>query len=631
MDKQSRNLIGDIQIARRDTRIPAFIGNLHTDEVKYDSFRVYVTIHITGQVLKVRNQRSPNRLKWPVWVGYLPGSSLLQVLGSRDVYPDTSIPDIPEHNHTIGESDNPTWVRNEQILSGLPAPTGGMTVQLGGYWYYLDGFKVINTQDFDLTSYVPAGNARWVNVEVGTDGTIYYEAGSDADSRPLLTPAEIPVTAYNRRLLFSVKTYAGQTRIGNNPSDPDIFDPRFTGYGGEGGLAAAIDWGDILNTPSVFPPDLDITDPLYARKFLNFTAPTVNDDETLGYLVTDEWLDQSTSIIYKLYDATMGAADWRIEGGGGGAFGFVKDGALAVLDDIAPSILITGPANIHVWYFRLRKWGEPYGSNIFDIILNGVTSIFQDVYDDFRPVIEWDDVNGWVKVTTPLITDFVEGDILTLNVDQVADGADTLTVTTGGIFGGGSTPFNLTMEEEDGSPSVSNVGKIIVPNGTLQNNGGGSVTLKSPDYVLLHDERANGTEGGSAVANAWTTRIVNTEVQDVGGICSIASNQITLAAGVYDAHILCAFYGTNATQLRLYNITDSVMVPDMLGVTGHLNFGAHIPLSGRFTLTASKILEVQYMAQTAQADYGVGVSVKARVSNYTDVEVYSSFEFWRVA
>ena len=52
-------------------------------------------------------------------------------------------------------------------------------------------------------------------------------------------------------------------------------------------------------------------------------------------------------------------------------------------------------------------------------------------------------------------------------------------------------------------------------------------------YVHLRDQQAANTVGGTPVATTWTTRVLNTEVTDASAICSLSSNQFTLAAGVY--------------------------------------------------------------------------------------------------
>src|SRR3989304_5065695 len=77
-----------------------------------------------------------------------------------------------------------------------------------------------------------------------------------------------------------------------------------------------------------------------------------------------------------------------VPSGGGGAVGFTVDGALAVADDVSPAIVITAGTIIDSWYFYLDGTGFS-GSSIFDTMLSGGTSIFQDMTYDFRPVIQW--------------------------------------------------------------------------------------------------------------------------------------------------------------------------------------------------------------------------------------------------
>src|SRR3989304_5926002 len=77
-----------------------------------------------------------------------------------------------------------------------------------------------------------------------------------------------------------------------------------------------------------------------------------------------------------------------VPSGGGGAVGFIVDGALAVADDVSPAIVITAGTIIDSWYFYLDGTGFS-GSSIFDTMLSGGTSIFQDMTYDFRPVIQW--------------------------------------------------------------------------------------------------------------------------------------------------------------------------------------------------------------------------------------------------
>lgn len=49
-----------------------------------------------------------------------------------------------------------------------------------------------------------------------------------------------------------------------------------------------------------------------AVRIVAAAAPTVNDDETLGIVVGQEWLDTTGPTLYMVTDVTSGAAVWRV-------------------------------------------------------------------------------------------------------------------------------------------------------------------------------------------------------------------------------------------------------------------------------------------------------------------------------
>lgn len=243
MDKQTRNKLSSIMTERRDTQIYAFLGNLRTSEVEVEDrpSYVYATVAFNGQILKVKNNKVPNRLRLPIVIGYPRGSHLLQVVSIWDVYPNFDVPEVPHHPHLWGESDNPAWIRKEQIMELLPTSLGDMTVRVNAGTYSIDGiFRTIATAIYDLSSYVPAGSeAKWVAVSADIDRNITYTEGASVDTRFLLTNENLPTLPVENALLFACKVYGGQEIIMQNLYDTDIFDPRFI-------LAAPL--------PSEFPP-----------------------------------------------------------------------------------------------------------------------------------------------------------------------------------------------------------------------------------------------------------------------------------------------------------------------------------------------------------------------------------------
>lgn len=147
-------------------------------------------------------------------------------------------------------------------------------------------------------------------------------------------------------------------------------------------------------------------------------------------------------------------------------------------------------------------------------------------------------------------------------------------------------------------------------------------------YVLVQDQKTQNTAGGTFTSGAWQTRVLNTEVNDADGICSLSSNQITLSAGTYRCFIRCPASFVDRHQARLQNVTDATTI--LLGTSENLqastvsNNSASV-IVGEFTIAASKALEVQHRCQTTNATNGFGVP-----ANF-GTEVFTLAEFWKVS
>jgi hypothetical protein len=146
-------------------------------------------------------------------------------------------------------------------------------------------------------------------------------------------------------------------------------------------------------------------------------------------------------------------------------------------------------------------------------------------------------------------------------------------------------------------------------------------------YICLADQKAQNTAGGTFTSGAWRTRTLNTEVTDTGGDCSLASNQFTLTAGTYEVWALAPAHACDRHQARLQNVTDgSTLITGTVGITsGAASVDSVSVVVGRFTVAASKALELQHQCQTSKATNGFGVE-----SNFT-AEVYSVVVLRRVA
>jgi hypothetical protein len=146
-----------------------------------------------------------------------------------------------------------------------------------------------------------------------------------------------------------------------------------------------------------------------------------------------------------------------------------------------------------------------------------------------------------------------------------------------------------------------------------------------PPYVSIQDQKTQNTAGGTFTSGSWQTRTLNTEVTDTASIASIASNQITLPAGTYRIRATAPAFKTDAHQTRLWNATDSSLL-----LTGTTEISAasdgtqtRSEVSGRFTLSGTKAIELQHQCATTGTTTGFGSA-----ANFT-TEVYSSVELWK--
>jgi len=144
------------------------------------------------------------------------------------------------------------------------------------------------------------------------------------------------------------------------------------------------------------------------------------------------------------------------------------------------------------------------------------------------------------------------------------------------------------------------------------------------DYILIRDEKANNTAGGTFTSGALRTRDLNTEVNDAGGHASIASNQITLAAGTYRFQITAPGHSVERHQALLRNITDAISFIGTNADSDGSNQGNSV-IAGRFTIAASKVFEVQHECSLTKTTNGFGSSMDFVVVN----EIYTQVEFWK--
>ena len=146
--------------------------------------------------------------------------------------------------------------------------------------------------------------------------------------------------------------------------------------------------------------------------------------------------------------------------------------------------------------------------------------------------------------------------------------------------------------------------------------------------ALFHVQnvQASGVGGAALTAGAWRTRVINTELFNGIAGASLAANQITLPAGIYECRSWQMAYATYYSNVRLYNVTDAATA--LLGGSGFIQGATTVvnvpyPVDGRFEIAAAKVFEFQFICNSGSGNEGSaggnGVS-----------EIYLDAMFWRV-
>lgn len=155
---------------------------------------------------------------------------------------------------------------------------------------------------------------------------------------------------------------------------------------------------------------------------------------------------------------------------------------------------------------------------------------------------------------------------------------------------------------------------------------GDSGTLFAP-ALHVRDERASGQSGGSPLVNQdWNLRaLLAVKTNTIQG-ASLSNNRVTLPAGTYEYEGSAPASATSEHQARLYNVTDQTVVglgtSEVATSTGGKPPTTRSFIQGRFTITATKVFELQHWVFNGGNQFAGGYPV----SN-GGIEVYSEIIF----
>lgn len=136
-----------------------------------------------------------------------------------------------------------------------------------------------------------------------------------------------------------------------------------------------------------------------------------------------------------------------------------------------------------------------------------------------------------------------------------------------------------------------------------------SLVLREPKgYFHLQDAKSSGTAAQSISTTTWTKRELASVVNTITG-ASVSTSVISLPAGTYRFEAQAAGVSVAATagaqRLRLRNTTDgATLIAGVNAYVGQNNISPSLELSGVFTITGTKNVELQHYVTSTGGNTG---------------------------
>ena len=183
-----------------------------------------------------------------------------------------------------------------------------------------------------------------------------------------------------------------------------------------------------------------------------------------------------------------------------------------------------------------------------------------------------------------------------------------------------------TTAQQPGTPAEGMIRYNSQKNWIEAYDGSDWVVVGASDhqYAQFQYQQPQNTNGGTPTASAWTKYPLNTEVYDDIGL-TLTSSQISLSAGKYHISAVVASYANQFQRLRFYDTTNTTVL------TGHgvqrrdNGYQNVVTTEGRFTLSGTATVELQYYFTNGTASTGLGFA-----ANEVDPEVYGELNLWKI-
>lgn len=164
------------------------------------------------------------------------------------------------------------------------------------------------------------------------------------------------------------------------------------------------------------------------------------------------------------------------------------------------------------------------------------------------------------------------------------------------------------------SPADGDVWRRDAGGGLFLRKGGATAVIlddlnrPKQSVAFICEQKAATSNGGTNVISAWTTRVLDTELEDPDGIVSISSNAFTCTVDCY-VEWRSPFFRVGDYKTRLYNVTDAVVAA--YGSPGNLYAGTAGDQGESFGFAkciAGKAYRIEYYSQVVSSGDGLGRS-----------------------
>lgn len=159
----------------------------------------------------------------------------------------------------------------------------------------------------------------------------------------------------------------------------------------------------------------------------------------------------------------------------------------------------------------------------------------------------------------------------------------------------------------------------LTSNGTIWN----VVAGHRNQYMIIHEQQIANTNGGGFTAGPYVTRQLNTVIGNTIDGASLTTGQFTLPAGTYEIEAFATAMEVNSHKAKLYNVTDSTNT--LMGTSEYASSAgsgnSKSWVNGIFTITATKIFELQHRCVTTRTTYGLGFAAGFDTEIYARVKI----------